>query len=97
MRCAFPTFALWKSESTVTRSLAVDPLLSKNARTFKLFKHLGQEQVPLIPYYLTSPRGDEEHNNQPSRYNDKTIIGVAKEGKDNFQVSDSYGGRIMRE
>lgn len=75
---------------------AVDSLLSNEARTFKLFKHLGQKQVPLIPYWLTSPRGKQEDNNQPSRYNDRTVIGY-KEGADDFQVSESFGGRIMKE
>ena len=65
-------------------------------RTFNLFKHLGQKQVPLIPYWLTSPRGNEDNSNQPSRYNDKTVIGY-KEGADVFQVSESFGGRIMKE
>ena len=65
-------------------------------RTFKLFKHLGPTKVPLIDYYMVSPKGDSNHSNQPSRYNDKTIIGY-KEGKDVFQVSEDYGGRIMPE
>lgn len=74
----------------------MDPSLSDEGRTFNLFKHLGQEQVPLIQYWLTSPRGREKDINQPSRYNDRTVIGY-KEGADDFQVSESFGGRIMKE
>ena len=74
----------------------LDSWLSNKARTFKLFEHLGQKQVPLIRYWLTSPRDKEEQNNQPSRYNDRTVIGY-KEGADVFQVSESFGGRIMEE
>ncbi|KAL9094909.1 MAG: hypothetical protein Q9165_002859 [Trypethelium subeluteriae] len=78
------------------------PIMTK---TFNLFKHLGHEKVPLIPYYMVSPKGDSEHNNQPSRYNDRTIIGykepddkiVSKDFKDDFHVSETHGGRIMPE
>ncbi|KAK4692741.1 hypothetical protein P7C71_g4523, partial [Lecanoromycetidae sp. Uapishka_2] len=54
-------------------------------------------KVQQIKYYLTSPKGDEDHNNQPSRYNDITVIGKYKEHVDEFRVSETYGGRIMRE
>lgn len=65
-------------------------------RTFNLFRHLGPTKVPLIDYYMVSPKGDRKHSNQPSRYNDKTIIGD-QEGKDVFHVSEDFGGRIMPE
>ena len=75
---------------------AVDHLLNDNDRTFKLFEHLGQQRVPLIRYWLTSPRGREDADNQPSRYNDRNVIGY-KEGDDDFRVSESFGGCIMKE
>jgi len=64
--------------------------------------------VPKIPYYLSSPEGDASKNNQPSRYNDETIIGYEEKPKeekkvdpekdyDVFRVSETYGGRIMPE
>ena len=56
-------------------------------RTFKLFEHL---KTPLIDYYMSSEK-------QPSRYNDKTMIGEVKEDPDYFKVSDVHGGRIMAE
>lgn len=58
-------------------------------RTFELFKHL---KTPLIPYYM-----DSQNNNQPSRYNDRTMIGKGTGDADYFKVSDAHGGRIMAE
>ena len=58
-------------------------------RTFKLFKHL---KTPLIPYHMES-----QNENQPSRYNDKTMLGTKSEDPDYFKVSDANGGRIMAE
>lgn len=77
-------------------SIVVD-YSDESIRTFKLFEYLGQEKVPLIPYYLNSPRDDKSKKNQPSRYNDKTIIGDGVLNADNFQVSEKFGGRIMPE
>ena len=56
-------------------------------RTFKLFEHL---KTPLIDYYMSSKL-------QPSRYNDRTMIGEVTGNPDYFQVSDIHGGRIMAE
>ena len=56
-------------------------------RTFKLFKHL---KTPLIKYRMSSRK-------QPSRYNDKTMIGQESKDADYFRVSDTHGGRIMAE
>ena len=57
-------------------------------RTFNLFEHL---KVPKIDYYMKSEL-------QPSRYNDRTMIGEVEGNPDYFQVSDIHpGGRIMAE
>ncbi len=79
-------------------TLCPESLLSNIARTFNLFNHLGQEHVPQIRYWFTSPK-EEKPENQPSRYNDRTVIGYNgyNKGADVFEVSDSFGGRIMNE
>lgn len=53
--------------------------------------------MPTIPYYMTSPRNDVDKNNQPSRYNDVTIIGNSPKVVDVFKVSEIHGGLIMPE
>ena len=58
-------------------------------RTFNLFEHL---KTPLIDYYMES-----EDKNEPSRYNDKTMIGKESTDPDYFKVSEAHGGRIMAE
>ena len=60
-------------------------------RTLNLFKYLGKDKVPLIPYYMVSPKGDSEHINQPSRYNDRTIIGH-KENEESEELKELRGG-----
>ena len=66
-------------------------LADSRPRTFALFKHLGEKDVPLIPYVMSSP-------SQPSRYNDETIIGEGdKENKDQYKVSETHGGKIQPE
>lgn len=73
------------------------------SRTFKLFSHL---HMPLIKYFLKGP-------NQPSRYNDITVIGpdplklwtppvdIENEDEskyvDEYHVSTNNGGSIMPE
>lgn len=67
------------------------------SRTFTLFDYLKKD-VPLIPYYMESPRNDPKKSNQPFRYNDITVLGGGPEPKtDQFKVSDKNKGRIMAE
>ena len=79
-------------------------------RTFKLFEHLA---IKPIDYYMTSyeanPQNPERPKiNQPSRYNDRTIVGYEEKPKDEvhveeykdydvFKVSEKHRGRIMDE
>lgn len=57
--------------------------------------------MPKLPYIMSSPQ-------QPSRYNDRTIINYQEKSNDDveandtkdydvFRVSEKYGGRIMPE
>lgn len=71
--------------------------VADSVRTFKLWDYLGTDKVPKIPYYMKSPM-NQDPVNQPSRYNDITIIGNGNLGTtDNFKVSEQNGGRIMSE
>ena len=70
-------------------------MVADGIRTFNLWNYLGTDKIPRIDYLMKSEKEDKV--NQPSRYNDITIIGEGQPKSDNFKVSEQHGGRIMSE